>query len=95
MDYQKYGIDKELVERVKRKMKNPVVKERIKTILHGVTKYDLQDPTKVKKLLHLTSKVLNEKLSLSQTNHLIHFIISQKIDPNNTFHLIKLWGMFR
>ena len=35
MSYTKYGIRPELVERVKTKMKNPVMKDRIKQVLNG------------------------------------------------------------
>ncbi|WP_274361537.1 stage VI sporulation protein F [Paenibacillus thermotolerans] len=93
--YEKYGISPELVERVKTKLKDPVVKERVKTVLNNVTKVDLQDRAKVKKLLALTSKAVGEKLNDNQSDQIIRFIISQKIDPNNALHLIKLWNMFR
>lgn len=95
MSYQQYGISPELVERVKTKMKNPLVKERIKQILEGVTKGDLQDPTKVKKLLARTEKALREKLTERQKGNIVNFILEQRIDPQNTFHLIRLWSMFR
>ncbi|WP_442603910.1 stage VI sporulation protein F [Paenibacillus sp. KN14-4R] len=95
MSYQKYGVDSVLVERIKRKLKNPEIKEKIKQLLDGVTKSDLQDRVKVSKLLNQASKILGENLSTTQSSNIIDFIIAQKIDPNNTFHLIKLWGMFR
>lgn len=95
MSYQKYGIERELVERVKLKMKNPQVKERVKSVLDGVTKNDLQDKTKVRHLVGQLSKVLNEPLSSKQAEQVVQFVVDMKIDPNNTFHLIKLWGMFR
>ncbi|NOU95204.1 serine/threonine protein kinase [Paenibacillus sp. LMG 31456] len=95
MSYQKFGFEPAFVERVKAKMKNPDTKERIKMILHGVTRYDLQDRAKVRRFVGMLGKVLGEKLSDKQIEHMINFVISQKIDPNNTFHLIKLWGMFR
>ncbi len=95
MSYQKYGITDELVQRVKLKLKNPIVKEKVKAIIKGVTKHDLQDRTKVKKLVDAVSKVLGEKLTEQQRENIINFVIAQKIDPNNTYHLIKLWGMFR
>jgi hypothetical protein len=95
MSYQIYGIDPILMERVKPKLKNPEVKKRIKMVLYGVTKYDLQDRAKVAKLVAMGSKALGEKFSDWQANNLIDFIIAQKIDPTNTFHLIKLWNMFR
>ncbi|WP_028550367.1 stage VI sporulation protein F [Paenibacillus sp. UNC451MF] len=95
MSYQKYGFDPVFVERVKLKMKNPDTKERIKMILQGVTKTDLQDRTKVRRFVDMLAKVLGERITDMQREHMINFVIAQRIDPNNTFHLIKLWGMFR
>ncbi|RAP78135.1 stage VI sporulation protein F [Paenibacillus montanisoli] len=95
MSYTKYGIRPELVERVKVKMKNPVMKDRVKMLLNGVTKYDLQDRTKVKKLIRTSAGILQENLTEQQEDQLIAFVIGQKIDPSNTLHLIKLWAMFR
>ena len=95
MSYQRYGISPQLVERVKLKMKNPTVKEKIRELLGNVTKYDLQDRTKVRKLTRASASILQEKLSDTQEEQIINFILAQKIDPNNTFHLLKLWGMFR
>lgn len=95
MGYQNFGLDPGLVERVKTKMKNPETKERVKMILNGVTKKDLQDRVKVRKFVSLLTKALGEKVTEAQAEQMVNFVISQKIDPNNTFHLIKLWGMFR
>ncbi|EFM12966.1 conserved hypothetical protein [Paenibacillus curdlanolyticus YK9] len=95
MSYQKYGIRPDLVERVKYKMKNPVVKDRMKQMLSTVTKYDLQDRMKVRKLVKSAAAALSEKLTETQEEQIIAFIIGQKIDPNNTFHLLKLWATFR
>lgn len=95
MSYHKYGIDPALVERVKLKMKNPVVKDRMKQLLNGVTKYDLQDRVKVRRLLKTACGILHERLTSVQEEQIVSFVIDQKIDPNNTFHLLKLWGMFR
>ncbi|MNI65679.1 hypothetical protein D3C73_1211950 [compost metagenome] len=93
--YQAYGIDPVLVERVKLKLKNPEIRERVKMIMHGVTKYDLQDRIKVNRLLGLGAKALGEKLGDAQASHIVDFVLAQKIDPKNTFHLIKLWSTFR
>ncbi len=93
--WQKFGIKPEFVERVKTKMKNPAVKERIKGLLEGVTKYDLQDRVKVRKWVKMFARILGEPLTETQEDQLVSFIIAQKIDPNNTLHLIKLWTMFR
>lgn len=95
MGYQQYGIEPQLVERVKRKLKHPEYKERAKVVLHGVTKADLQDRVKVKKLTAQMSKAIGEPLTDQQAERIVQFVIAQKIDPNNTFHLLKLWGMFR
>jgi hypothetical protein len=93
--YEDYGIDRALVERIKLKMKNPQLNQRIKMILNGVSKSDLQDSAKLNRLLDKAAKVLGEKLTDRMSHNIISFIIAQKIDPKNTFHLIKLWGMFR
>ncbi|MDO7905235.1 stage VI sporulation protein F [Paenibacillus sp. JX-17] len=95
MSYQKYGISPELVERIKAKMKNPAAKERVKKLLEGVTKADLQNTGKVQRLVKSACTILNERLSPAQEQQIVTFVISQRIDPNNTFHLLKLWGMFR
>jgi uncharacterized protein YpuA (DUF1002 family) len=95
MIYENYGISREMVERVKLKMKNPVVKEQVKSILHGVTKYDLQNRATVRRLLGQLAAVLGERLTERQAEQIVQFVIDQKIDPNNTFHLLRLWGMFR
>ncbi|MFC5401867.1 stage VI sporulation protein F [Cohnella soli] len=93
--WQKFGIKAEFVERVKLKMKNQATKERIKELLDGVTKYDLQDRTKVRRWVKQFAQILNEPLTETQENQLINFVIAQKIDPNNMLHLIKLYTMFR
>ena len=95
MSYHSYGIGDDLVYRVKLKLKNPVTKDKVKRILDGVTKYDLQDRLKVRKLVTQAAKAMDEKLTDQQTENIVSFVLAQKIDPNNTFHLIKLWGMFR
>ncbi|WP_341804981.1 stage VI sporulation protein F [Paenibacillus turpanensis] len=93
--YEKYGISPELVERIKKKMKDPAASQQVKDVLLNLSKSDLQDRAKVKKLAGRVSKILGEKLGESQMEAIIRFVVAQKIDPNNTFHLIKLWGMFR
>jgi hypothetical protein len=93
--WQKFGIRPDLVERVKLKMKNPVIKDRMKALLDGVTKYDLQERVKVRQLVRSASRILGEPLTEIQEEQLIAFVLAQKIDPQNTLHLIKLWAMFR
>lgn len=95
MSYQKYGIRPQLVERIKLKLKNPVMKDRIRELLGDVTKNDLQDRLKVRKLVKSATAILQEKLTDTQEEQIVAFVLGQKIDPNNTFHLLKLWGMFR
>lgn len=95
LGYQQYGISKDLVERVKKKLKNKELKERVKELAEDVTKEDLQSRSKIKSLLSQGSKVIGVPIPRGQTEKIVDFVISLKIDPNNTFHLIKLWGMFR
>lgn len=94
-NYHQYGISPQLVERVKTKMKKPAVKEKIKKLVDGLTKSDLQDRAKVRRLVKSATTILNERLGSTQEEQVVQFVIDQKIDPKNTFHLIKLWGMFR
>ncbi|MFD2612936.1 stage VI sporulation protein F [Paenibacillus gansuensis] len=95
MSYVKYGISTDFVERVKVKMKSPAVKDKIKALLDGVTKRDLQDRAKVKRLVAHAAAVLNERLTPQHADNIVDFVLAQKIDPKNTFHLLKLWSMFR
>ncbi|MEK3730969.1 MULTISPECIES: stage VI sporulation protein F [Paenibacillus] len=95
MSYQQYGISPQLVERIKLKMKNPAVKERIKGLTQHLTKSDLQNSLKVQQLVRTASGILNERLTATQEQQIVQFVLAQRIDPKNTFHLIKLWGMFR
>jgi hypothetical protein len=95
LGYQQYGISPQLVERIKLKMKNPALKERVKGLLDGITKQDLQNGPKVQRLAKSIGSVLNEKFTSAEEEQIVRFVLSQRIDPNNTFHLIKLWGMFR
>ncbi|ETT63390.1 stage VI sporulation protein F [Paenibacillus sp. FSL R7-0204] len=95
MGYQQYGISPQLVDRIKLKMKNPAVKERVKNMITGISKQELQDTAVVRKLVRNASSVMHEKLTNAQEEQIVKFVIAQKIDPNNTFHLIRLWGMFR
>ncbi|MEF2964532.1 stage VI sporulation protein F [Paenibacillus sp. M1] len=93
--YHQYGISPQLVERIKLKMKNPATKERVKKLVEGLTRSDLQDRPKVRRLVKSAATLLNERLTAAQEEQIVQFVIAQKIDPNNTLHLIKLWGMFR
>lgn len=93
--WQKYGIQPQLVERVKWKLKHPENKERIKKLLEGITKHDLQDRAKVRQLVKAAARILNEPLTDAQVDQITAFVLAQKIDPHNTFHLLKLWSMFR
>jgi len=95
LSYQQFGISPQLVERVKLKMKNPTTKDRMKTLVDGLSKSDLQDRVKVRRMVKSAAGILNEHLTSVQEEQIVSFVVAQKIDPRNTFHLIKLWGMFR
>lgn len=95
VSYQQYGISKQLVERVKLKMKDPYISDRIKKLVEGLTKSDLQNRSKVKSLILQGSKIVAIPLSAAQVENIANFVLAQKIDPKNTFHLIRLWSMFR
>ncbi|MBC8079814.1 MAG: stage VI sporulation protein F [Gorillibacterium sp.] len=95
MSYINYGIEPAFVERIKLKMKNPILKDRVKANLDGVNKFHLQDPATVNQILVKIAAILGEKLTERQKANIVQFIIDQRIDPKNTFHLLRLWGMFR
>lgn len=94
VSYQQYGISPELVERVRAKMKNKVIKERVMKVAEAVTKEDLQNRAKIQKLIDRGSKITGVKVSPAQAEALKNFIIAQKINPKNTLHLIRLWRIF-
>jgi uncharacterized protein YpuA (DUF1002 family) len=95
MHYHQYGISDELVHRIKEKMKNPAVKDRMKRLLEGVTKADLQSRGKVRRLVDQAAAILREPLTERQKENIVQFVLALKIDPQNTFHLLRLWSMFR
>jgi uncharacterized protein YpuA (DUF1002 family) len=92
--YQSYGIERAWVERLKKRAKDPVRKEKLKDLADGLTKEDLQDPETVEKLVVQAFKVLGEKPTVQQSQQLVSFVLDQQIDPKNMFHLLKLWSMF-
>lgn len=55
MGYQQFGISPQLVERIKLKMKNATVKDRIKNMINGVSKQELQDTAVVRRLVRNAS----------------------------------------
>lgn len=95
LSYQQFGINPDLVERIKVKMKNPTTKERVKKLTEGLTKADLQDRAKVRRLVKQAATLLGEKLTSVQEEQIVSFVLYQKIDPQSTLHLIRLWSMFR
>lgn len=95
MRYVEYGISSELVQAVKERLKDPVVREQVKAMLQGVTKEHLQHPAVIRQLIASVSSVIGIAIDEQQTVSITQFVLDQKIDPNNMFHLIKLWGMFR
>jgi len=94
MGYQEYGISKELVERLKLKAKQPEIKKRLKELMSDVTKADLQNRAKVRKLVSLLSAELKEPVNERDKERIVNFVLDHKIDPQNTFHYLKLWSMF-
>ncbi|GAA3407030.1 hypothetical protein GCM10020370_36480 [Paenibacillus hodogayensis] len=95
MNYERYGIPRELVERIKKKLKHPDTKNQVKAILENVTKADLQDRAKVRALLGKMTKALHEPVSESLAKQIVQMVLDLKVDPGNTLHLIKLWKAFR
>ena len=94
MGYQEYGISKELIDRLKLKAKQPEIKQRLKDLLSGVTKSDLQNRAKIRKLVSILSAELKEPVNELEKERIVNFVLDHKIDPQNTFHLFKLWNMF-
>jgi hypothetical protein len=90
-----YGFAEARIERVKAKMKQPAVRERLKTLVSGLTRYDLQNRVKVRTLVQAASRILNEPLTPAEEDLLVEYVLAQRIDPRNKLHLIRLWAMFR
>lgn len=95
LNYQQYGIDPVLVERLKKKAKKQPHRDRVKRIAEGVTREDLQNRASVRRLITRVSHTLGETIPGEQAELMTEFIVSQGIDPNNALHLIKLYAMFR
>lgn len=96
MSYQQYGISPQLVERIKLKMKNRVLKERVKQQIEGVTKADLQNKAKVRHLVKTTSAILNERLTATQEELRITYTKAHTNRPATILILItpslRLWN---
>lgn len=92
--YQSYGIERAWVERLKKRAKEPVRRERLKELADGLTKEDLQNRETVERLVNQAFKVLGEKPSVRQSGQVVSFVLDQQIDPRNMFHLVKLWSIF-
>ncbi|MCC2683308.1 MAG: serine/threonine protein kinase [Paenibacillaceae bacterium] len=92
--YERYGISRDLVERVKGKIKQPATKEQVKLMLHNVSKEDLQDRLKVKRLLTQAARLTNERIPPAEAERIVDFIVKQRIDPSKPIHLIRLWSLF-
>lgn len=95
LNYQQYGIDPALVERLKKKAKKQPHRDRVKRIAEDVTKEDLQNRASVRRLIQRVSHTLEVPIPGEQAELMTDFIVSQGIDPNNTLHLLKLYAMFR
>ena len=81
MSYEKYGIPKPLVLRVKKKLKNTALRERVQKVLEGVTKADLQNRQKVHALLKRVCMIIDEKPDERLQANIVRFVLAQKIDP--------------
>lgn len=95
MNYEQYGIDPKLIERLKKKAKKRPTRDRVKRLAEGVTREDLQNKATVRNLITLVSHTLGEPIPAEQAERMTNFIVSQEIDPNNTFQLLKLYAMLR
>ena len=93
--YSEYGIEREWVEKLRKKAKDPLKKERLKELADGLTREDLADPETVVFLVDRGLRILNEKTPERQKQQMVRFVLEQKIDPNNMLHLLRLWNMFR
>jgi AAA+ ATPase superfamily predicted ATPase len=93
--YSEYGIEREWVEKLRKKAKDPLKKERLKELADGLTREDLADPDTVSSLVDRSLKILNEKTPERQKRQMVRFVLEQQIDPNNFMHLLRLWNMFR
>jgi uncharacterized protein YpuA (DUF1002 family) len=93
MNYEQYGIDPQLVERLKKKAKKRPARERVKRLAEGVTKEDLQNEVAVRRLIVRVSRTLGEPIPEEQTQLMTNFIVAQQIDPNNALQLLKLYAM--
>lgn len=93
--YGEYGIEREWVEKLKKKAKDPIKKERLKELADGLTREDLENPETVSFLVDRGLRILNEKAPERQKRQLVRFVLEQQIDPNNFMHLLRLWNMFR
>lgn len=93
-NWRKHGISPARMARVREKMKQPAVKERLKALTEGLTKQDLQDRAKVRSLVRTVSRMLKEPLTPDEENLLVDYVLAQRIDPRNKLHLLRLWAMF-
>lgn len=95
MSYTQYGIKPQFVEKMKAKMKNPLLKEKVKKVVSTLTKQQLQNPTQVRALVRKLALIVNEPISEMQVEQMTAFVIAQRIDPSNMVDLLRLWAMLR
>jgi uncharacterized protein YpuA (DUF1002 family) len=95
VNFEQYGIDPILVERLKKKAKKHPARDRVKRLAEGVTKEDLQNKAKIHSLIGRVSRTLGEPIPAEQAELMSDFILRMQIDPNNPMHLMKLYAMFR
>jgi hypothetical protein len=95
MKLEQYGIEHQWIVAVKARLKEPKALDRVKRIIEGVTKEELQSRSYLMQKLKQIVPVVGISMTKKQAEGVIQFIIDQKIDPNQTWHLIKLWNLFR
>lgn len=83
-----------LRDKIRQAIRQPGQKEKLARLLRGVTKADLQQPSKVRILIEQLGRDVCVHLTATEIATLTTYFISLRIDPNNPLHLIKLWTIF-
>ncbi|WP_240666561.1 stage VI sporulation protein F [Longirhabdus pacifica] len=93
--YKEYGVDEEIINKVKKKLKQPKMRGKIIGIFSSASKADLQSKVQLKKMVRQLSRTTGVTIGPKQSQNMVSFIMDQKIDPNNPLHLIKIISMFK
>lgn len=83
-----------LRDKIRKAIRQPGQKNKLASLLRGVTKADLQQASKVRQLIEQLGRDLRISLNSIEVATLTTYFISLRIDPNNPLHLIKLWSIF-